>query len=146
MLVQDILDKAKYTTLDLRANSILLRGVLTAKERPLLISDQDVGALDIYWCEYLERTSSVLSNIKEFVYKRAVFPFEKKKVMILSPYILPKFMNEDNLNQTILTLNLEESKEELDTFIRLLVKDARGLMGLIRSLRIDRNITKISLP
>jgi hypothetical protein len=125
MLVEDILDKAKQTASDLKSNKDLLRGVIASEIRPLKLNDQNVEVLDIYWCEYLERTGKILLDIKKFVHSRSGI----KKPLILSPYIIPSFMKQVNLEETILNLNLEDSEEELLLFTRLLVKDARSVDG-----------------
>jgi hypothetical protein len=125
MLVEDILDKAKQTASDLKSNKDLLQGVIASENRPLELNNKKVGVLDVYWCEYLERTGNILTDIKKFVHSRSGI----KKPPILSPYIIPSFMKQANLEETILKLNLEDSEEEVLLFTRLLVKDARSVDG-----------------
>jgi hypothetical protein len=134
LLTSELLEKMQSTATDLKSNIDLLHVInntivnttFSCSDRPLYVKEKSVSALDIYWCEYLERTGSIIANIKRFVHSRSV---GKAKKPIMSPYILPRFMNEENLNETLLSLNTEDSKEELEMIVRLLATESRSVDG-----------------
>jgi hypothetical protein len=129
LLVEETLSKMEKTSTDLNKHKDLLRNINKSEERILVSNEQDVSVLDIYYSEYLERTQHIVNDIKKFIYERSDKVQMSFTAFYLSPYIIPGFMKEENLNETLLNLNLEDSKDELELFIKLLVKDARSVDG-----------------
>jgi hypothetical protein len=128
LLAEECLDKMKDTATSFKNNRELLLVTTNSVGRPLYLADNEenvVSCLDLFWGEYTERTGHIVTEIKRFVHSKS----GSKKPPILSPYILPRFMTKANLEETLLGMDLEESKNELDVFINLLTKESRSVDG-----------------